>query len=41
MAAQNNFPWLISNVTDKKTGRPLANGIVTRVMDFHGRKVRL
>ncbi|CAJ1391032.1 unnamed protein product, partial [Effrenium voratum] len=41
LAAQNNFPWLISNVSDKKTGRPLANGIVTRVMDFHGRKVGL
>ncbi|CAK9114400.1 unnamed protein product, partial [Durusdinium trenchii] len=41
LAASNNFPWLISNVTDKKTGRPLANGIVTRMMDFHGRKVGL
>jgi len=41
LASQNNFPWLISNVTDKKTGRPLASGIVTRMMDFHGRKVGL
>eukprot|EP00931_Biecheleriopsis_adriatica_P038098 TRINITY_DN2184_c0_g1_i1.p1 TRINITY_DN2184_c0_g1~~TRINITY_DN2184_c0_g1_i1.p1 ORF type:complete len:1777 (-),score=465.99 TRINITY_DN2184_c0_g1_i1:6-5336(-) len=41
MASQNNFPWLISNVTDKKTGLPLANGIVSRMMDYHGRKVGL
>ncbi|CAE8582482.1 unnamed protein product, partial [Polarella glacialis] len=41
MAAATNFPWLISNVTDKATGRPLANGIVTRMMDYHGRKVGL
>jgi len=41
LASQSNFPWLISNVTDKKTGQPLANGIVTRMMDFHGRKVGL
>jgi len=39
MASENNFPWLISNVTDKATGRPLANGEITRVIDFHGRKV--
>ena len=37
----NNFPWLISNVTDKKTGRPLAEGMTSRVLDFHGRKVGL
>eukprot|EP00929_Paragymnodinium_shiwhaense_P113635 TRINITY_DN81924_c0_g1_i1.p1 TRINITY_DN81924_c0_g1~~TRINITY_DN81924_c0_g1_i1.p1 ORF type:complete len:1781 (+),score=505.68 TRINITY_DN81924_c0_g1_i1:112-5454(+) len=39
MAAQNNFPWLMSNVTDKASGRPLADGIISRMMDFHGRKV--
>lgn len=41
MAKDNNFPWLISNVIDKKTGKPLADGIITRMMDFHGRKVGL
>mmetsp|Transcript_31617 Transcript_31617/g.57502 ORF Transcript_31617/g.57502 Transcript_31617/m.57502 type:complete len:1768 (+) Transcript_31617:51-5354(+) len=41
MAVQNNFPWLISNVVDKKTGRPLADGMVTRMMDYHGRKIGL
>ena len=34
--------WLFSfALICQKTGRPLANGIVTRVMDFHGRKVRV
>lgn len=41
MAAENNFPWLISNVTSKATGKPLADGLVTRMLDFHGRKVGL
>jgi len=41
MASGTNFPWLMSNVVDKMTGRPLADGMVTRVMDFHGRKVGL
>lgn len=41
MASSNNFPWLISNVTDKKTGRPLAEGLTTRMLDFHGRKIGL
>lgn len=41
MAAETNFPWLISNVSDKATGRPLANGLVSRMMDFHGRKIGL
>mmetsp|Transcript_141091 Transcript_141091/g.367249 ORF Transcript_141091/g.367249 Transcript_141091/m.367249 type:complete len:1799 (+) Transcript_141091:59-5455(+) len=41
MASETNFPWLISNVTDKATGRPLAEGLQTRLMDFHGRKIGL
>lgn len=41
MAAQSNFPWLISNVIDKKTGRPLAEGAATRLVDWHGRKIGL
>ena len=41
MAAETNFPWLISNVIDKATARPLAEGLEYRMMDFHGRKVGL
>jgi len=41
MAAENNFPWLISNCTDKATGRPLANGMVTRMLEISGRKIGL
>lgn len=41
LASQNNFPWLISNVIDKTTQRPLAEGVATRVLDFHGRKIGL
>mmetsp|Transcript_54477 Transcript_54477/g.129851 ORF Transcript_54477/g.129851 Transcript_54477/m.129851 type:complete len:585 (+) Transcript_54477:108-1862(+) len=39
LSKENNFPWLISNVTDKTTGRPLADGLVSRMLDFHGRKI--
>merc|ERR1712007_368997 len=39
LAADTNFPWLMSNVVDKGTGRPLADGEVTRTMDFGGRKI--
>jgi len=41
LSSQNNFPWLISNVSDKRTGKPLADGITTRILDFHGRKIGL
>jgi len=41
MAGQNNFPWLISNCIDKATGNPLANGLISRILNFHGRKVGL
>eukprot|EP00927_Polykrikos_kofoidii_P072520 TRINITY_DN68624_c0_g1_i1.p1 TRINITY_DN68624_c0_g1~~TRINITY_DN68624_c0_g1_i1.p1 ORF type:complete len:1791 (+),score=282.65 TRINITY_DN68624_c0_g1_i1:195-5567(+) len=41
MAGENNFPWLLSNVVDKTTRRPLAEGTISRIMDFHGRKVGL
>eukprot|EP00429_Kryptoperidinium_foliaceum_P067148 CAMPEP_0176053898 /NCGR_PEP_ID=MMETSP0120_2-20121206/26813_1 /TAXON_ID=160619 /ORGANISM="Kryptoperidinium foliaceum, Strain CCMP 1326" /LENGTH=1339 /DNA_ID=CAMNT_0017387359 /DNA_START=54 /DNA_END=4073 /DNA_ORIENTATION=- len=41
MAERNNFPWLMSNVTDKATGRPLAEGLQTRIFDYHGRRIGL
>jgi 5'-nucleotidase len=41
LKSATNFPWLISNVMDKKSGRPLAEGIGTRMLDFHGRKIGL
>jgi 5'-nucleotidase len=41
LASGTNFPWLISNVMDKATGRPLAEGMGTRMLDFHGHKIGL
>lgn len=41
MARETNFPWLMSNVHDKRTGRPLADGCMSHMIDFHGRKVGL
>eukprot|EP00095_Tigriopus_kingsejongensis_P003160 maker-scaffold791_size96783-snap-gene-0.28 protein:Tk03160 transcript:maker-scaffold791_size96783-snap-gene-0.28-mRNA-1 annotation:"5 -nucleotidase" len=38
---KTSFPWLISNVVDNETGRPLADGLVTHVMDWCGRKIGL
>jgi 5'-nucleotidase len=34
-AAKCNFPWLMSNVIDNETGRPLGNGKITHIMN-HG-----
>jgi len=39
LSKDNNFQWLISNVTDKKTRRPLADGVVSRIIDLAGRKL--
>jgi len=36
-----NFPWLMSNVTDNETGRPLAEGKVSHTLDWWGRKIGL
>ena len=33
------FPWLMSNVVDKMTNRPLAEGLVKRIIKWEGRKV--
>lgn len=38
---RTNFPWLMSNVDDNETNQPLADGIVTHTMDWHGWKIGL
>ena len=38
---KTNFPWLMSNVIDNETGRPLADGKVTHIMEWWGRKIGL
>lgn len=39
MANQTDFPWLMSNVKDRSTGRLLAEGVESIIMDWEGRKV--
>ena len=39
--SKTTFPWLMSNVTDNETGRQLADGLVSHVMDWGGRRVGL
>ena len=29
-----DFPWLMSNVTDNETGRPLADGKISHVVEW-------
>ena len=41
LAEKTSFPWLMSNVTDNETGRPLAEGKITHVIEFWGRKIGL
>ena len=41
MAEKCEFPWLLSNITDKNTDLPLANGKIKHMMDWHGVKVGL
>ena len=38
-AEQTNFPWLLSNITDRLTFKPLADGKVTHMLDWNGVKV--
>ena len=38
---KTNFPWLMSNVIDNETGQPLADGKVTHIVDWCGRKIGL
>ena len=34
------FPWLMSNVVDKTTDRPLGEGLVKRIITWEGRMVK-
>jgi 2',3'-cyclic-nucleotide 2'-phosphodiesterase (5'-nucleotidase family) len=38
-ANESNFPWLMSNVFDKHTKRPLAEGRVSLTLEWNGHKV--
>lgn len=40
-AAKCNFPWLMSNVIDNETERPLGNGKITHIMNHGGFRVGL
>jgi 5'-nucleotidase len=33
LVEKTTFPWLMSNVIDNETGRPLADGKVTQTLD--------
>jgi len=39
LAEECNFPWLMSNVKYKPTGKQLADGIVYKMIDWEGHKV--
>ncbi|KAJ8946412.1 hypothetical protein NQ314_008894 [Rhamnusium bicolor] len=39
--AQTDFPWLMSNVMDNETGRPLGEGRITHVVHWDGRRIGL
>ncbi|OXA43429.1 Trifunctional nucleotide phosphoesterase protein YfkN [Folsomia candida] len=38
---KTTFPWLMSNVIDNETNRPLGEGHITQVLERHGRKIGL
>lgn len=39
LVAQCNFPWLMSNVIDNETGRPLGDGKITHALMCNGHKI--
>ena len=41
LVSRTTFPWLLSNVVDSETGRQLADGGVTHVLDWGGKKIGL
>ncbi|CAK1543627.1 unnamed protein product [Leptosia nina] len=41
LVAQCNFPWLMSNVIDNETGRPLGDGKITHALICNGHKIGL
>lgn len=38
---QTEFPWLMSNVLDNETGRPLGEGRITYVVHWSGKRIGL
>jgi hypothetical protein len=38
---KTTFPWLMSNVIDNETGQPLADGKVSHIIEWCGRKIGL
>jgi len=41
LVEKTEFPWLMSNVVDLETGRPLADGKVQHIIEHQGRKIGL
>ncbi|CAH4023484.1 unnamed protein product [Pieris brassicae] len=41
LVAKCNFPWLMSNVIDNETGRPLGDGKITHALICNGHKIGL
>ena len=41
VANQTKFPWLMSNVIDKETDRPLADGKTYHILEWEGRRIGL
>lgn len=39
--ARTKFPWLMSNVIDNETGRPLGDGKITHVIDWNNKRIGL
>uniref|UniRef100_A0A1B6K7N1 5'-Nucleotidase C-terminal domain-containing protein n=2 Tax=Homalodisca liturata TaxID=320908 RepID=A0A1B6K7N1_9HEMI len=39
--SETSFPWLMSNVIDNETGRPLGDGKITHVVDWNGKRLGL
>ena len=41
LVEKTEFPWLMSNVIDNETGRPLADGKVHHTIEWEGRRIGL
>ena len=41
MVAESNFPWMLSNVTDAKTGARMANAVESMIIEHEGVKIGL
>jgi 5'-nucleotidase len=39
--AETKFPWLMSNVIDNETGRPLGDGKITHLVHWGGKTIGL